>query len=364
MNFAAGGKLYLFHSEHSANQPLPRGAPAVCLNATTGEVIWRINGAFRQTRWGGRAIIGDSVIATMDTYDQSVYAIGKGPSALTVTAPDMGVPFGSSVMIRGTVMDVSPGTEDAGIKMRFPKGVPAVSDASMSDWMEYVYMQKPCPTNVKGVPVSIDVLDSNGNYRNIGTATSDVSGKFSFTWTPDIPGDFTVIATDGSHIEAWLSASKRFVADPSKKKIISLADRLIDWEIIKYAKEKGIREFDLGGIWPEEEAAQDIVKKGINDFKLRSGGKVVTRYLYQKTYSKTFSLVSNFYGLKNLAKTSKYGHEEWLPKSKYEEADWFEFEFELYDERFIDIDDPKSEIDIYIPIREKITIKASYLIIV
>ena len=35
---------------------------------------------FRDTRWGGNGIIGDSIIATMDTYDQRVYAIGKGPS--------------------------------------------------------------------------------------------------------------------------------------------------------------------------------------------------------------------------------------------------------------------------------------------
>jgi hypothetical protein len=64
----------------------------------------------------------------------------------------------------------------------------------MTQWMEYVYQQQPCPTNVTGVPVSIDVLDSNGNYRNIGTANSDGSGTFAFTWTPDIPGDFTVVA--------------------------------------------------------------------------------------------------------------------------------------------------------------------------
>jgi len=56
-------------------------------------------------------------------------------------------------------------------------------------------------------------------------------------------------------------------------------------------------------------------------------------------------------GIKNLPKTSRHGHEEWLPKSKCKEADWFEFE--LYDERAKDVDDPNSEIDIYIPIREK-----------
>ena len=84
--FISDGKIYMGHGEHSSNQPLPRGAPFICVNATSGEEIWRIDGAFRQTGWGGLAIIGDSIIATMDTYDLRVYAIGKGPSATTVTA--------------------------------------------------------------------------------------------------------------------------------------------------------------------------------------------------------------------------------------------------------------------------------------
>jgi hypothetical protein len=32
---------------------------------------------FRQTAWGGSAVMGDSIIATMDTYNQMVYGIGK-----------------------------------------------------------------------------------------------------------------------------------------------------------------------------------------------------------------------------------------------------------------------------------------------
>ena len=67
--------------------PIPRGAPFVCLNAETGDVVWRVNGMFRQTRLGWTVpVIGDSIIATMDTYDQRIYAVGKGPSATTVMA--------------------------------------------------------------------------------------------------------------------------------------------------------------------------------------------------------------------------------------------------------------------------------------
>jgi len=65
----------------------------------------------------------------------------------------------------------------------------------MSAWMEYLYQQQPLPSNAKGVEVTIDAVDGNGNFRNIGTAVSDVSGAYSLMWTPDIPGKYTVIAT-------------------------------------------------------------------------------------------------------------------------------------------------------------------------
>jgi outer membrane protein assembly factor BamB len=62
--FVADGKIYCGHLEHSALDPKPRGAPFFCLNATDGTLLWKADGLFRQSRWGGRAIIGDSIIAT------------------------------------------------------------------------------------------------------------------------------------------------------------------------------------------------------------------------------------------------------------------------------------------------------------
>jgi hypothetical protein len=191
--FASDGKLYVGHCEHSSGDPKPRGAPFICFNATTGDIVWQIDGAFRQTMWGGSAIIGDSIIATMDTYDQQIYAVGKGPSSTTVsTSPST---LGNSVTIMGTVMDVSPGTSQDTIKLRFPNGVPAVSDDSQSDWMLYVYKQFSQPSDATGVPVTLSVVDENGNYREIGTATSDASGFYSYSYTPDIPGKYTVYAS-------------------------------------------------------------------------------------------------------------------------------------------------------------------------
>jgi hypothetical protein len=163
-----------------------RGAQQLALNTTNGQLIWKILG-FDVTN---AAPIVDGTMIALNAYDNQLYAYGKGPSAITVEAQ----PFGSSMVIRGTVTDISAGTQQQAQAANFPGGVPAVSDASQSDWMEYVYMQQQCPTNVTGVSIGLYVLDSNDNYRQIGSTISDGSGMFTFTWTPDISGDFTVYA--------------------------------------------------------------------------------------------------------------------------------------------------------------------------
>ncbi len=193
--FITDGKVYMGHSEHSPVDPKPRGAPFECVDAETGEEIWRADGLFRQTDWGGTAIIGDSIIATMDTYDQRIYGIGKGPSSTTVTSPDISVPLGSSVTLKGTVTDISPGTDDFALQKRFPNGVPAVADEFQSEWMLYLYKQFERPSSATGVTVTISVVDANGNYREIGQTTSSSDGFYSLNWTPDISGEYKVYAS-------------------------------------------------------------------------------------------------------------------------------------------------------------------------
>lgn len=192
--FIADGKVYIGQVEHSGNQPLPRGAPFLCIDIATGDIVWKMDGGFRSTCWGGKAIIGDSIIALQDTYDQRIYAIGKGPSRTTVNAAPKVTQNGGSIVIEGTISDISPGTEDYALRARFPDGVPVVSDESMGQWMKYVYMQFERPINVTGVPVTLYVLDANENYREIGSATTDANGFYSLSWTPDIDGKYTVYA--------------------------------------------------------------------------------------------------------------------------------------------------------------------------
>ena len=207
----ADGKVYVGTVEHSAEMPLPRGGPFICLNATSGDVIWRVNGMFRQTRWGGCAVMGDSIIATMDTYDQRIYAIGKGPSATAVTASPKISLHGSNVLVEGMVTDISAGTKDDALTARFPNGVPAVSDANMSAWMLYVYKQFEKPADTIGVEVIVSVLDPNTNCYEVARATTDESGYFGCTFEPEVPGFYKIIATFEGSGAYYASYAETFV---------------------------------------------------------------------------------------------------------------------------------------------------------
>jgi hypothetical protein len=144
-----------------------------------------------------------------------IYSVGKGPSQTTVTASPKVSTSGNSVQIEGTVTDIAAGTKQSEQAARFPTGVPAVSDASMKSWMEYVYMQKPRPTDATGVQVTISVVDANGNYRDIGTTTTN-DGFFSLNWKPDIEGAYTVYASFTGSESYWPShAITSFNVDPA-----------------------------------------------------------------------------------------------------------------------------------------------------
>jgi outer membrane protein assembly factor BamB len=177
---AADGKIYVGNGEHTMGDPMLRGCKLYCLDGATGDVIWNLafGGAGYKAIADGKLIIGNE-------YDHHFYCFRKGPTATTVAAPKTQVIQGESLVIEGTITDQSPAQP----------GTAAIADEDMSAWMEYLHMQKPMPTNAKGVDVTLDVIDANGNFRNIGTATSDMSGVYSYVWKPDIPGKYTVIAT-------------------------------------------------------------------------------------------------------------------------------------------------------------------------
>ncbi len=207
INAIGNGVIYLVTTEHTIQTPIYKGALARAVNATDGTEIWTLSsytGEFFTTSYA----IADGYATWFNGYDNRIYVVGRGPSATTVSAPDVATAFGAPVVIKGSVMDVSAGTQQNEQAARFPNGVPAMSDASMKDWMGYVYQQKPLSADAVGVNVTLSVIDANNNCYDIGTATSDANGFFHYTWTPEIPGDYTVYATFAGTNGYWPSQAE------------------------------------------------------------------------------------------------------------------------------------------------------------
>ncbi|MGF3522991.1 MAG: PQQ-binding-like beta-propeller repeat protein [Candidatus Bathyarchaeia archaeon] len=191
----ADGKIYAYTSEHSPNAPPYKGSKLRCIDAYTGEELWTLDSWVAIGSFGEEGIpVADGYMAYLNVYDNQIYCIGKGPSATTVTASPKVTSVGSSVMIEGFVTDVCAGAKKLVADGKF-NIVPAMSDKSMGAWMEYLYMQKPMPTDAVGVQVKLTAIDPNGNIQNIGTVTSDTAGMFKKMWTPPVPGEYTIIAT-------------------------------------------------------------------------------------------------------------------------------------------------------------------------
>jgi FOG: WD40-like repeat len=211
LSTVADGKIYVPEG-HEYSPPLFHGAQQLAINTTDGKLVWSID-AFDVTN---TPAISDGVMVTLNAYDNQIYGYGKGASRLTVTAPSIGVTTATPITISGTITDISAGASQQAVAANYPNGLPCVSDDSMSGFMEAVYMQQQMPNNVTGVPLTISVIDANGNYRTIGTTTSDASGTFAFNWTPDISGAYTVYATfAGSESYYSSNAAAHFYAAES-----------------------------------------------------------------------------------------------------------------------------------------------------
>ena len=200
------GVLYIAVTEHTIETPIFKGSFTRAINASNGAELWTLNdytGEFRAVSYA----IADGYTNFFNGIDNQIYTLGRGPSALTVSAPDLSAASGQPVVIRGTVTDVSSGTKQTALAGRFANGVPCAADSVMGDWMGYLYQQKPLPTNFKGVDVTINVVDSNGNFRPIGTTATDATGAYNLVWQPDISGKYTVVATFAGTNGYWPSSA-------------------------------------------------------------------------------------------------------------------------------------------------------------
>ncbi|MGD6807810.1 MAG: hypothetical protein ACQCN4_12740, partial [Candidatus Bathyarchaeia archaeon] len=228
------GIVYTITTEHTVTTPIYKGALARALNATDGTEIWTLSGYTSEFVYQCYAM-ADGYNTWFNGYDNQIYVVGRGTSQTTISAPNLAAASGQSVYISGTVTDTSAGTTQNEQAARFPNGVPVASDANMTAWMGYIYQQRPMPDNFKGVEVTISVIDANGNYRPIGTATTDARGFYGLSWTPDISGEYRVIASFAGTKGYWPSSAEAgFVVDepaatatPQPTQPTSLADQYI-----------------------------------------------------------------------------------------------------------------------------------------
>jgi len=215
----ADGKIYLGSGEHSPTQPIWRGPNMRCIDADTGEELWKI--AFHGVSMpmgngGSNYAIADGYLVGLNAYDMKLYCFGKGPSATTVTVKNDVTAKGESVQITGTVIDKAAGTQQQEQAGKFPNGVPAIADEYQEDWMEYVYMQQAMPTDIQGVTVKLYAIDPNGNYQDIGETTSDIWGNFGKSWMPPVEGEYLIIAEfSGSNAYYKSSSSTYITVDPA-----------------------------------------------------------------------------------------------------------------------------------------------------
>jgi len=181
----ADGKFYTWTYEHTESWPVTRGWGLHCIDVFTGKGVWNITGCISP------GAIADGYLVGTNTYDGYMYVFGKGKSATTVTAPDVVIPKGSGVVIKGTVLDLSPASP----------GTPCVSKGSMKTQMDYLHMQLPIDgvyhkDTMTGVPVVLTAIGPNGEGIDIGTATTSAYyGNFEMAWTPPAEGTYKIIAS-------------------------------------------------------------------------------------------------------------------------------------------------------------------------
>ena len=191
------------NGEHSPSMPLNRGEKMTSVDAQTGDLKWNISGWYA----GNQLVIADGYLVAPNAYDNQIYCFGKGPTETTITASPSVAAQGAIVLIAGTVTDQSPAQ----------KGSPAIADADMAAWMEYLNMQYPCPENANGVPVKLQAIAPDGNTIDIATVTSDANGYYQTHWTVPDQQNYRIVATfEGS--ESYFRCSQRHSSRRSRIK--------------------------------------------------------------------------------------------------------------------------------------------------
>jgi hypothetical protein len=146
-------------------------------------------------------------------------------------------------------LDTSPASSGATLTAKYPNGVPAISDADMSVWMDYLHMQNStllnAPPQCTGVPVTLTAVDPNGNTITIGTTTSDDKGNYGLQWTATTSGVYHIYATfagSGSYYTSSAStyATVASAASPTAASTSGTQPEVSNADMIMYFAATGI----------------------------------------------------------------------------------------------------------------------------
>lgn len=194
----ADGKLYFTTQNVYAAMPRDRFQRLFCIDAYTGKFLWSISGYIAPKA------IADGYLVATESSNGMMYCFGKGQTSTSIVIRNDVVADGSNVLIQGNVLDESPAQP----------GTPAVSDDSMSEYMDYLHMQNATllnsPPTPKGVKVQLTAVDPNNNFVTIGTTTTDSAGNFGYSWSPPsgITGMYTITASFAGSESYWPSSSE------------------------------------------------------------------------------------------------------------------------------------------------------------
>jgi lipid II:glycine glycyltransferase (peptidoglycan interpeptide bridge formation enzyme) len=92
---------------------------------------------------------------------------------------------------------------------------------------------------------------------------------------------------NGTHLRALALASRRFHGDGKMREVVGQANRMLIWEVMRYAKNDGYAFIDLGGISPE---SPDPGERSLAEFKEAFGGERKLGYYYTKVNSPILKL--------------------------------------------------------------------------
>ena len=93
-----------------------------------------------------------------------------------------------------------------------------------------------------------------------------------------------IVDEENRTVVLYQSASRRMIADDIDKGLLGKLNKALHFEDMKFFKARGFKVYDFGGYF-EEANTGNVKKRGVNEFKLLFGGRIVD---YKNYYTMAF----------------------------------------------------------------------------